>query len=329
MNLASCRRLTGGLLCVLFVACGGSDEAPLFGEHADAARGDAAQSSGAAAGRGSGGTTTGAGGSRTDAGGTAGEAATGAGGEGIDSGIRSDASYGIDGAATGGSAGASGGSGGVADGGGAQDASAGSGGAGTVDSGDASSGGGSGGAAGVGGGGTGGVAGNGGVAGGAGDGGAVYCATNSDCSGFEYCSKAAGDCLGFGSCAPRPRVCPLIIAPVCGCEGATYDNSCLAASAGVNVASNGACTKDCPLSPQDACCYDDGDCARGDYCVGELCSNIGTAAPGVCKPLLSFPECWEDSDCGLRGTCVGAQVCACGAFCLIADSPGQCGPMPR
>ncbi len=65
------------------------------------------------------------------------------------------------------------------------------------------------------------------------------CSKNADCGKGEYCAKEADDCAGRGSCTPRPEVCLDMYAPVCGCDGKVYSNSCKAAAAGVNVASDG------------------------------------------------------------------------------------------
>ncbi|GAC1573584.1 MAG: hypothetical protein NVS3B20_24420 [Polyangiales bacterium] len=46
-----------------------------------------------------------------------------------------------------------------------------------------------------------------------------------------------------GTCRMRPTNCPPVVAPVCGCEGKTYDNLCEAHSHGVAVKTDGACTK--------------------------------------------------------------------------------------
>lgn len=71
------------------------------------------------------------------------------------------------------------------------------------------------------------------------------CSDNSDCLAVSYCKKAVGDCDGPGICAERPVNCPAVFAPVCGCDGMTYQNACEAAKAGVNVASDGACRWSC------------------------------------------------------------------------------------
>ncbi len=67
------------------------------------------------------------------------------------------------------------------------------------------------------------------------------CASNDDCLVSQYCAGAVGTCAQEGSCETRPGICPLVFAPVCGCDAVSYDNSCLAAQAGVRVAADGPC----------------------------------------------------------------------------------------
>jgi hypothetical protein len=72
------------------------------------------------------------------------------------------------------------------------------------------------------------------------------CSTNEQCAQGEFCSKIFGHCGESGLCEPRPETCVehghVIDKPVCGCDGKTYGNYCLAAAAGVNVQSEGACS---------------------------------------------------------------------------------------
>ena len=72
--------------------------------------------------------------------------------------------------------------------------------------------------------------------------GAGECRRNADCAPDEYCAKPDGDCDARGRCEVRPTDCPQYCAPVCGCDGNSYYNSCAAAAAGASVEHEGPCT---------------------------------------------------------------------------------------
>lgn len=67
------------------------------------------------------------------------------------------------------------------------------------------------------------------------------------CPEGTFCSYAPGAICGradaTGTCARRPEACITLYRPVCGCDGVTYSNSCAAASAGISVDHDGACTE--------------------------------------------------------------------------------------
>lgn len=58
------------------------------------------------------------------------------------------------------------------------------------------------------------------------------------CAADEYCYFPRKDCgaSSAGFCAKIPKECPSLEAPVCGCDGARYDNGCFANKARTAIA---------------------------------------------------------------------------------------------
>ena len=69
------------------------------------------------------------------------------------------------------------------------------------------------------------------------------CSSDADCGKELYCKKTMGQCDGQGTCQPfdPDGPCTLDFAPVCGCDGKSYANSCEASRQGVNTVHRGEC----------------------------------------------------------------------------------------
>jgi hypothetical protein len=138
------------------------------------------------------------------------------------------------------------------------------------------------------------------------------CKDNGECDRSQYCQKRSGQCNGQGRCVVRPQVCPLIFDPVCGCDGVTYSNSCIAASTGVNVKSQG----ECPTN-----CTQNSDCrVEGQYCAKRTGACKGK---GMCTPRPEICPEIEDPVCGCDGKTYG-NACKAAAAGVNVTSLGEC-----
>ncbi|MFN0248940.1 MAG: Kazal-type serine protease inhibitor domain-containing protein [Kofleriaceae bacterium] len=142
------------------------------------------------------------------------------------------------------------------------------------------------------------------------------------CNEGEYCNyerdAICGAADATGTCAPIPQDCSQFPRAVCGCDGQTYLNACLAGAAGVSVASDGVC-------PTVACGARAGDtCNPAEYCAyepGEYCGQAD--AQSTCQPRPEACTQQVDPVCGCDGTTY-SNACAANAAGTGVFSTGAC-----
>ncbi len=169
------------------------------------------------------------------------------------------------------------------------------------------------------------------------------CTSNADCPSREYCAFAPGSCGGMGFCDVRGDRCPLDPAPVCGCDGNTYMNACLATRSGVSVASEGPCAVPCgrggPICQPNEYCESGPLCGADDGFVGcrprprdcppggtPVCGCDGTFYPNECVAAMAGVSATTPDRCGApdpSAVCVGFcdLLTTCGA---TGDCVGPC-----
>ena len=123
------------------------------------------------------------------------------------------------------------------------------------------------------------------------------CTAGTSCGSGHFCKRPEGACASgdTGVCSPSPTICPATVDPVCGCNGTTYTNACVADAAGVAVASRGEC--------QPALACGGGSplvCPDGQFCRAEA-GSCDAGASGSCAvepascPAVSDPVCGCDA----------------------------------
>lgn len=122
----------------------------------------------------------------------------------------------------------------------------------------------------------------------------IPCSSAQPCDVGLYCVTPDGACDGDGYCevTPREQTCPGF-EPVCGCNGFSYENRCIAERNGIAIDHTGLCDGDAP-------CATDADCATG-FC--EKPDGVCGEGMGVCvrRPIGVFCAMFCAPQCGCDG----------------------------
>jgi Kazal-type serine protease inhibitor-like protein len=164
------------------------------------------------------------------------------------------------------------------------------------------------------------------------------CGSSEECGADEYCSIANGVCLtpkSLGFCKAKPASCASVPAPICGCDGKTYSNSCEASIAGISVAATGVCGAQCGGITAVKC-------GTGQFCdfVPGSCGNANPAgacvAPPTSCPEISNPVCGCDHRT-YKSACEASKAmvpvfatgeCPCGGPDSVACEEGRYCQLP-
>lgn len=127
----------------------------------------------------------------------------------------------------------------------------------------------------------------------------IDCADDAGCGAGEFC-KLIGCAILPGKCTTIPWDCTALFAPVCGCNGETYGNACLASAASTGVDGT-------DIRCEKATCLIDSECGVDGFCFKTSC---GALEKGTCETPPAICRGLEFEVCGCDGTTYASECLA-------------------
>ena len=129
---------------------------------------------------------------------------------------------------------------------------------------------------------------------------AARCESDLECPIYQVCEAGACDVA----------YCTRVYEPVCGVDGRTYSNPCIARAAHVEVAYEGECT---------GRCESDLDCPIWELCTAGACT--GAVCPDVYSPACGMNGQTYGNDCEAAAAHVSV---AYAGSCVVCYSDSDC-----